>query len=317
MEFGTIIVGGGILGRSLGHFLKAPILEAGTRNLNTMPIGLHYLHPNKDMDSLLGSLGIKSELEEIKFGVVWFNDWISVGTLTDSQKEEIVNAYCYKTRGKYLDELPWNDKISIMDGLLGKKEFLRYGIPFSALKTVLIKETEHRVIYDCKIDYIDGKNCMIEIGKNSYHYNLCWVAAPLKSVYSKIPTPDIWAEPSYVYTFRVKKFDCPFDFVYLIGESLQADRLSIPSRLCELYDDNVIMLESRKRDIELMYGVLERLNIMPINLMNVAPVRYKRLCGNPTEYLKKLEGVGRTKAIGRYARWDNSLTLSDFLREIM
>lgn len=317
-------MGGGIVGRVASYLTGAPIIEQGVPGYKSFS-GLYYLHPSKGMDNLLVELGVKPELEEVKAGIVWWRKPEEVKYLPLNTKVEAVESYCMKTRGCWVDELAPDDLYSVMDNMLGDQDLQRYQISFSQFSRLLYEQTHHNTLYGVRVENVMWDDRFFRIWdaesqtSTRIQYKHMTVAAPLKSLI-KVPTPDLIHESSYHYTFAVKEsswiVNHDYAYWYLVGGDLEADRITFPSRLGESVPANIICVESANRLKEDGYAFLEHMEAGRVKLITAGSNPYKRLLGDASSYLHGIEDE-RNCFVGRYARWDNGLTVSDAADQLM
>jgi hypothetical protein len=319
-----VVVGGGIIGRAASYLTGAQIIEQGVPGYKNFS-GLYYLHPSEGMDRLLMALGVTPEVEEVKAGVVWWRKPEEVKYLSSGAKIEAVESYCMKTRGCRIDELAFDDLHSVMDSLLDDKVMQRYKISFSQFGNLMYEQTHHNTLYGARVESVLWGDRFFRIWDSEsqtptrIQYKHMIVAAPLKSVI-KGPTPDLIHEPSYYYTFAVKDnswvINHDYAYWYLVGSDLEADRITFPSRLGENVPTNIVCVESINRLKDDGYAFLDHMEVGRSKLITSGSNPYKRLLGNALLYLHEAEDE-RNCFVGRYARWDNSLTVSDAVDRLL
>lgn len=324
MYIERVVVGGGIVGRMASYLLHAPIVEPakpGTKGFT----GLHYLHPSKGMDALLVTLGVQPEIEEVKAGVVWWREPIDSRYLSQSQRIEVAEAYCVKTRGCSLEELPQDDVVSIMDGILDDRELLRYQISFGKLQDILYKATHSQTLYGVRIESVVWEDrffrlwdCATQTPTN-VEYKHMVATAPLKKFISGT-TSDLQSESSHYYVFALRdnswlsKLD--YGYLYLVG-NVDVDRITFPHNLGEDIAPNIICIESSKQmRLGRWSDFLDHMEAGKARLLYSGINNYKRMFGDGKPYVDRIED-GRHNLVGRYARWDNSLLVSDAADRLM
>ena len=325
MYMPKVVLGGGLTGMIASFVLKCPILE-GSKKENDYDgsiggkedkLGLYYLHTSNGMDSLLYTLKLKVDVTEVRGGAIWSKVPIDFKDMPFEQREEIVEAYCDKTRGTPYNTMPISNKLSIMDGVLSDEEPWRYNVTFSQLSVALYRAVGNLIIYGVKVKKIDFRErVIINTSCAGIEYGEVFSTLPLKDMFDYAPA--LQTIGGYCFTFLVQDYGLPedYDYLYLPGQEYTATRIIFPHELNSSVDKNIVYLETGDRDLDKALDDIAKLGCNNAIATNRVGIKDKRLIGDSTDYIANLE-EGNCYLLGRNARWNDNLMINDVADEVM
>jgi len=312
MKIITPILGGGLVGRIAGVMLDGIILEASEQPIPRLDRGVFYLHVTSGMKVFLKTLNLSIDTVPIKTGIVWWKYPESFLDMDAHQIKSSIEAYCMKTRKASYSSLPEDERNSIMDYIRSRNQPLRFAVSAMELWNALVEYTDKQTLYGVKVKEIS--NGLLDTSEGDIYFNTAINTLPL-SLWAGYAS-GLRTTGSNTFRFRVGEilFE-EYDFLYLPSSDYAATRISFPYHLDDKIDKYEVWLETSGNS-ESAYKDLINLGYNDPSFISHTYNGFKQLKGKPELYIEKLKSYG-VISLGRYAMWDNSLTISDIAWEVM